>query len=281
MLLLALSAIDGGVMSDSTLKILVADDSAAIHNFFAAAAQLSPIPFDIVTAETGRQCMELLNGGRFNLAFIDINMPEMSGMEAIGVARHGGDRTFAVLMSSNASEQRRELARLLKVYDFLVKPFSTDAVLGVLKTYCRVTASTRVLIVDDSATVRRIVHKVLSGSIFNIEATEVDNGQAALSCCGTDKFDVVFLDCNMPGLDGLQTLDRLIARDQPAKVIMISSQRNEERERSARQRGAVAFLHKPFYPRDVDRVMHALFGLNMPVLANVAPGQNVAERVPA
>jgi CheY-like chemotaxis protein len=256
-------------MPRSTLKVLVADDSAAVHNFFAEIARSSPIPFDIVTAETGRQCMELLHGGDFNVAFIDVNMPEMSGMEAVGVARHGGDKTFVALISANASEPRRELARLLKVYDFLVKPFSADAVLGVLKTYCRVTAPTRVLIVDDSATVRRIVSKVLRGSIFTIEATEADNGQAALYCCGSDRFDVVFLDCNMPGLDGLQTLEALIARDRQVKVIMISSERNEERERHARERGAVAFLHKPFYPGDVDRVMHALFGLKMPGLAHV------------
>jgi len=72
-------------------------------------------------------------------------------------------------------------------------------VLSILKTYCRVTVPSNALVVDDSATVRRIINKVLANSIFNIDVTEAGNGEAALEHCDNGEFDVVFLDCNMPG----------------------------------------------------------------------------------
>jgi CheY-like chemotaxis protein len=253
-------------MSEFKLSVLVADDSNTIHAFFRELAEQLPIPFETVRAQDGRQCLALLNGGRINLAFIDVNMPEMSGMEAVGVVRLGGSKTFVTLMSSNASDRRRQLARQLKVYEFLVKPFTAEDVLRVLRTYCRVTIPTTALIVDDSTTVRRIVQSVFTNSVFNIAVTEAGSGQEALEHCASGKFDIIFLDCNMPGIDGLETLHRIMQRDCGAKVVMMTSERNEEKRRRALADGAIAFLYKPFYASAVDRELHGLFGLEMPSL---------------
>lgn len=258
-------------MSRFRLKVLVADDASAIHSVFANIAETSPIPFDVITARNGQQCAALLGGGRVNVAFIDVAMPEMNGMDAVDTARRGGAKTFITLMSAEANKRRMQLARRLRVYDFLAKPFRPDDVHAILQTYCRVTVPSQALIVDDSATVRQVIKRVLASSIFNVDPTEASDGEAALTYCEHGEFDVVFLDCNMPGLDGLATLDRLLARNPNAKVIMISGEHNEERRAWALQRGAVAFLQKPFFPADIDREMHTIFGLKMPGLAAVEP----------
>jgi prepilin-type processing-associated H-X9-DG protein len=256
-------------MTTFKLKILVADDSPTVHGIFEEIAAHSPIPFDIIRADDGRQCMELLHSGGVNLAFVDVNMPELSGVEAVGKARNTGIKTFVTLMSTEATPRRMQVAQQLKVYEFLHKPFSTDQVMAILKTYCRISVPSTALVVDDSATVRRIVQKVFSNSIFNIDVTEAATGEAALAQCDEGEFDVVFLDCNMPGLDGVQTLERLIERDPGVRVIMMSAERNEERRQWALNRGATAFLYKPFYPADIDRELHAIFELKMPELASV------------
>ena len=61
------------------------------------------------------------------------------------------------------------------------------------------------------------------------------------------------------------------------KVIMISGERNEERRQWALDRGAAAFLYKPFNAFDIDRELHALFGLHMPQLAGVDPSKIARE----
>jgi DNA-binding NtrC family response regulator len=253
------------------LKVLVADDSRLIHDIFNDIASRSPIPFEVISADDGQQCVDALNRGGIHLAFIDVNMPQMSGMEAVGKARTGGNKTFVTLMSADANQRRMQLALQLKIYEFLAKPFTAEQVLRILQTYCRVTLPSNALVVDDSATVRRIIKKVLANSIFNIDVTEAGDGQTALNCCENGEFDVVFLDCNMPGLAGTATLEQLLERDPGVKVIMISGERNETRRRWALDRGAAAFLYKPFNATDIDRELHALFGLRMPHLASVEP----------
>jgi CheY-like chemotaxis protein len=254
-------------MSEFKLKVLVADDSSVIHAFFRRLAEHSPIPFEPIQADDGRQCMELLKRGDINLAFVDVNMPEMTGVEAVGAARFAGNKTFVTLMSARTSATRLRLAHALKVYEYLPKPFTEDDVLGILRTYCRVTVPLKGLVVDDSATARRIVRKVLTGSIFNIDVAEAGDGQAALEQCEHGGFDVIFLDCNMPNLDGLETLARLLKNDPAAKVIMMTAERNEDKRRRALDAGAAMLLYKPFAAPDIDRELHALFHLKFPELA--------------
>ena len=91
-----------------------------------------------------------------------------------------------------------------------------------------------------SATVRRMVKKILAASFFNIVVAEAANGEEALVQCAPGGFDLVFLDCNMPGLDGIETLDGLLTRNPDAKVIMMSGERNEARKREPGSPGSVA-----------------------------------------
>ncbi len=258
-------------MTRFKLQVLVADDASVVHELFATLAKTSAIPFDLIHARDGRECMRQLAGGRINVAFIDVNMPEMSGMDALGEARRGGAKTFVALMSATATTRRLQLARQLKVYEFLEKPFTAADVQAILQTYCRVTVPSQALIVDDSATVRQIIKRVLASSIFHIDPTEVGDGETAFAYCEHGRYDVVFLDCNMPGINGLETLGLLLNRDPTVKVIMISGEQSEERRRHALARGATAFLQKPFFPADIDRELHAIFGLKLPMLASVAP----------
>jgi CheY-like chemotaxis protein len=249
-----------------TISMLIADDSSAIVQLLCDAARASKLPLRLSTTDNGRDCLTLLNGSNVDLAFIDVHMPELSGTEAFWSARKLGNRTFVTLMSNPPAAQAVEMAIRLKAYEFLFKPFTREDVVSIIHTYARISSSTKVLIVDDSATVRQLVQKIVRGSVFCCEITEVADGQSALDLCRTTAFDVVFLDCNMPGLSGLDTLPRLRLVQPAAGIVMISSEHDAARERAALQGGASAFLHKPFTSPDVDRVLHAAFGLRSPTL---------------
>jgi CheY-like chemotaxis protein len=114
--------------------------------------------------------------------------------------------------------------------------------------------------------VRQIVQKVLHGSVFNCEITEAANGETAANLCRTTEFDVVFLDRNMPGMDGLATMRRLQAIQSSLKIVMMSGEHNLDKEHQALDAGARAFLQKPFGSEEVDKVLHAAFGLRSPNL---------------
>src|SRR4051794_1633642 len=139
--------------------MLVADDSRSVQLFFKDIADRSHMSIELVTASNGQECMDLLSKGVINLAFINVNMPEMSGMEAVGRARALGDRTFVVLMSAKVTDARLELARQLDAYEYLVKPFTAVEVGSVLKTYKQAMVRMETLIVDDSRTIRRVIRQ--------------------------------------------------------------------------------------------------------------------------
>src|SRR5262249_17019632 len=92
----------GRRMLPFAVKMLVAEDSKTVQLFFRKIVERSRWPIELVTADNGRECMMLLEQGGIDLAFIDINMPEMSGMEAVSRARFNGDKTFIALMSGKA-----------------------------------------------------------------------------------------------------------------------------------------------------------------------------------
>jgi DNA-binding NtrC family response regulator len=260
---------------DRTISMLIADDSRLVHDIVYEAARASHLRFRISATDNGRDCLTMLAAGRTDMAFIDVHMPELSGMEAFWAARKQGISTFVTLMSGSAPPEVCSVAQQLKAYEFLVKPFSVTDVVQIMRTYDRVTRPMKVLIVDDSSTTRQIVQRVLQASMFNCDITEAKDGTAALEACRRDDFDTVILDCNMPGLDGIATLKRLRAIKPTLKVVMVSSQRDPLREREAFEYGAHGFLPKPFYAEDMDRMLHAVHGLRRP-MSHLRPADRAA-----
>lgn len=260
------------------ITMLIADDSHMSIQLLTDAARASKLPLRLSTTDNGRDCLTLLNSSNIDLAFIDVQMPELSGTEAFWSARKQGIQTFVTLMSSPPATEAVDMAIKLRAYEFLFKPFMLNDALAIIKTYARISAPSRVLIVDDSSSVRQIVQKVIQGSVFNCEVTQAGDGETALTLARSSQFDVVFLDCNMPGLSGVNTMKRLSIIQPSLKVVMISAEHNVVTENNAMDGGACGFLHKPFNSQDVDRVLHAAYGLRSPNLkvSSSAPSFDVA-----
>jgi len=259
--------------------MLVADDSGAVQAFFKDVADRSPMPIEVTAANTGRECMSLLGQGGFNLAFVNVNLPETSGMEAVGRARALGDKTFVVLMSAKVTNARLDVARQLNAYEYLVKPFTAADVNSILKTYKRIMIPMATLIVDDSRTIRRVIRQVLESGMFRLSIEEAVDGETALRRFKDGSFDIVFLDYAMPGLNGLQTLDAILIKQPKAKVIMISAMPDADLESQALAHGAIAFLPKPFFNADVSRAVHKALGLKIPGLtANWSPERDARQQ---
>lgn len=250
----------------SGCRMLVADDSAQTRQLFRDAAARASTPVTLIEASDGTQCRELLHKVNPQLAFIDNYMPGPSGIEIVAEARKAGVTTFITLMSARPDDELFDLARQLKVYEFLVKPFRVADIHSIIRTYNHLAAPLRALIVDDSRSTRQIIQKVLARSVFRLMVELAPDGEIATELCRSEFFDVVFLDCNMPGLDGLATLVRLKEHNPSIKVVMMSSERHPGHERSAQQLGAAAFLHKPFSVTQAEEILHHLYGLPVPKL---------------
>jgi two-component system chemotaxis response regulator CheY len=108
----------------------------------------------------------------------------------------------------------------------------------------------RVLVVDDSATMRKIIVKALRDAGFGTcEFTEAADGASALEALRKTEFDLVLSDINMPGMDGLSLVrsareDAAISPDLP--IVMITTEGGLEKVKEALASGATDYLRKPF-----------------------------------
>ncbi len=107
--------------------------------------------------------------------------------------------------------------------------------------------SVRVLVVDDSATIRLLVPRLLESSELIAEVQAVAGGQEALRLVSEEEFDVVLLDQEMPGIDGMETLERLQELRPQLPVVMFSAltQRGAQLTLEALSKGARSYVTKP------------------------------------
>ncbi|MCW8331889.1 response regulator [Photobacterium sp. SDRW27] len=111
--------------------------------------------------------------------------------------------------------------------------------------------SDKLLIVDDSAFSRRMIHRAIPEQ-WNVDIAEADGGCNALAMCKVSSFGYVFLDLTMPDMDGIEVLRHLKEMSYPAKVYVISADIQQEVQKEARELGAVAFIPKPVTAEELD-----------------------------
>jgi CheY-like chemotaxis protein len=122
--------------------------------------------------------------------------------------------------------------------------------------------STPVLICDDAGFARKQLARVLPGS-WDVSLSYASNGREAIEAIRAGKGDILFLDLNMPEMDGYQVLQAIRAEDLPTVVIVVSGDIQPEAHRRVTKLGALAFLKKPVSPEQIGDVL-AQYGIHQP-----------------
>jgi two-component system chemotaxis response regulator CheY len=124
-----------------------------------------------------------------------------------------------------------------------------------------------VLVVDDSAAIRKILTRVLRQTGMAIQTIhEAGDGQEALAVVAQHRIDLVLSDINMPKMDGLQLLASLKASPQwqEIPVVMITTEGGETKVAEAVRLGAAGYVRKPF---TADQIKEKLVGILEPAVA--------------
>lgn len=106
-----------------------------------------------------------------------------------------------------------------------------------------------VLIVDDSAAIRKILHRVLVQADLPLgKVHEANDGREALEKLHSEKIGLVLSDINMPNMDGIELLGN-IKGDNDLKavpILMITTEGSQEKVMTALRLGAAGYVRKPF-----------------------------------
>jgi two-component system chemotaxis response regulator CheB len=237
------------------VRALIVDDSKPSRSIVARV--LRDLRFECAEAADGAEALAALNAGpRPDVVTVNWHMPVMDGIELVRRIRASPLlRQIKVLMvSTEGDKDRIATAIAMGADDFLAKPFTAEALARKLASLgvCTDTAAggkgpIRVLVVDDSATIRSVLSTTLAADPdVQIAGTAV-NGQAALASIAAGPPDIVLLDVEMPVLDGISTLREIRKTHPKLPVLMFSSltERGSQATLDALLAGANDYVAKP------------------------------------
>jgi CheY-like chemotaxis protein len=122
--------------------------------------------------------------------------------------------------------------------------------------------SYRILVADDEPEVVNLVRMVLEMEGYTV--LDADDGEQTVTRAQTDRPDLILLDVRMPRMSGLSVLERLREdpNTSPIPVIMLSVVTTYPEVQTALQRGAVAYLAKPFELREMSRLVTRILAMD-------------------
>lgn len=108
----------------------------------------------------------------------------------------------------------------------------------------------KILIIDDESGIRSSLKEILEYESFEVD--EADNGKSGLEKAKETAYDLIFCDIKMPGMDGIETLEKIKAAGVESPVVMISGHGTVETAVEALKKGAWDFIEKPL---DLNRIL--------------------------
>jgi len=119
--------------------------------------------------------------------------------------------------------------------------------------------SRTILVVDDDPLIRRLIATTLE-DVAGFDLVEAEDGVEALERAAVSHPEIVFLDIDMPRMDGIATCAELrrAAETADATIVMLTAATDDRAERRAGEAGADLFLTKPFSPLDLLRLVDRL-----------------------
>jgi CheY-like chemotaxis protein len=241
-----------------SLRMLLVAAAPSQRDLWQKAAAMASVPLEFVAESAANSVVVLQNSG-VDICVVDAALTDGDKDAVTAAAREAQP---APLLIATVGRDRKRPGNIDAA---LPRPATIDDARKLVEICVRAKVPTRVLIVDDSSTMRGLVRKVLSASRFALDVDEAEEGIAALEQLGSGRYDLVFLDYNMPGFDGVETLSAIKRQAPDVSVVMMTARVSDDVVDRAQAAGALAFLKKPFYPADIDTVLERHFGLNVPL----------------
>ena len=191
-----------------SLRVLIVSGAMQDRETLRQGAGAVSVPIDILEAGTARAATGMLAAGGIDIVFIDSRIAAEERGALLGAIRALKPPPFVFCLITDRSEAvGLAEAKGDGICRHAYYARASQGVARTLQVGCG--CQRRVLLVDDSATMRSIVRKILTASRFQLEVSDAEEGVDALKQIRAGQFDLVILDYHMPGLNGIETLSEI------------------------------------------------------------------------
>ncbi len=261
---------------------LVVDDNPT--NRVILSKMLTGMGCEVSAVASGKEVIPTLFRGLlthtpYHIVLLDMQMPEMDGERTLEEIRREALISDVKVVVLTSMGHRKEISRLYEIgcSGYLLKPIRQselrellEFVMG-LRTDIQRKPGTgplgdissiqslrplNILVVEDNELNQRMVQVMLTRQGHVVETAS--DGQAAVDILKTRSFDIVFMDVQMPGMDGLHATQLIRASDLPSSrvpIVAMTAYAMHEDEQRCLDAGMNDYISKPLNPRRVTQVL--------------------------
>lgn len=234
------------------MRILLAEDS--VSNRLLIQSYLKKTPCELDLAENGELAVDMFKAVRYDLVFMDMEMPIMDGYTAVREIRRweeACEMPATPIIALSAHETKEDMRKSLEAgcTAHLIKPVKKAVFLQALHAHTNyVACPLRILFAEDSISSRTFIQSYFKETPHQVEAAE--NGRIAVERYKAGRYDLVLIDMEMPVMDGYTATREIRQWEQeqgrpPMPIIALTAYAREEDAQKCLEAGCTAYLSKP------------------------------------
>lgn len=201
--------------------------------------------YDVVTATSGEEALEMAGAQTFDVILMDIKMPGMNGVESFIEMKRRNPKVKVIMVTAYSVEDLIRQAVDEGAFAVLSKPLDMDRLFRTIEDARRDGNGGLVLVVDDDKEICSNFVDILSERGY--EVTAAHDGEEAVTKAKANIFDILLIDMNLPLLNGLEVYRRIKTMQPNIVAIIISgcAQEMDSLIMQALNENAYTFLRKP------------------------------------
>ncbi len=242
-------------------KILVTDDEKM--NRMNTKFVLEKAGYEVITANSGKECLGVLGEVPVDLLLLDVEMPEMDGIQTLEEIRKNpslSELRVAFLTASGSQDDMSEAIRL-GAKGFIKKPLRPKEMIAAVEDALAEKDNLLMLVIDDEPMNHMMMKKIFDG-IYQVSS--VSSGEEGLDFLQENEPDIILLDYKMPGIDGEETFAGMKQMDRVrgVPVVVLTADDDREVEKRLFRMGVMDFIRKPFDAEIVRERVHRITELH-------------------
>jgi len=227
-------------MGNGKTNILVVDDLRSMR--LTLGGILEDEGHNVVTVENGYQAIEAVRKTHFDIIFMDIKMPGIDGVQTYREVKKIDPKAAVIMMTAYSVEDLVKEALAEGAYTVVYKSFDIGRIIGIIEELAR--QRVLILVVDDEFDDRETLRGILEDKGYRV-ATARDGSEAILMV-KRKHYDIIFLDVQLPDMNGVETYEQVKKIDPRATVIMMTGYSEEELVERAISQGVYTCINKPY-----------------------------------
>lgn len=228
------------------IKLLIVDDDV-INIKMAEAILKKNGNYDIESVRSGAAALEVLQKREYDLVLLDIDMPDMSGIETLEMIRKSPEWQGLKVIFLSASVFPEDMANAIRLgaLDFVKKPFFPEELLERVSVALQMEVRDQILVVDDDKMSLMLAKKVL-GTKYQVDTAQTADEVYDFLRSNTPQ--LIMLDYLMPDVNGLEILRKIhtMKGKEDIPVVFLTSESSHEAEVEFFKAGAMDCISKPF-----------------------------------